>query len=311
MKNKTKTEKVDLSTKIGKLTLKNPILSASGTFGYANEFEKFVNVENIGAIVTKAITLNPREGNPQPRIKEVKQGLINSIGLENIGIYSFIEKKIPLLEEKNITYILNIAGSSEEEYLKLAQICEKQKIQAIELNLSCPNVKKGCLELGRDEQAFTSLLKKFRQIFSGTLIAKLSPNIPDPKKFAQIIKKSDCDAISAINTLKSIYITPRIKDDKFCFSSIKGGLSGPIIKPVALNFINEIKSEVDLPIIGMGGISNLNDIIEFFAIGSNAVQIGTANFTDPYIIQNLVKELQEFLIGNSINSFQDLINIRE
>lgn len=299
--------KPDLSVKIGKLKLKNPIITASGTFGYADEYEEFINLNNIGAVITKGITLKPTTGNPQPRIKEVKGGLINTIGLENIGIYAFIEQKLPILINKDITFIINIAGSTLNEYIELASICEANGIKAIELNLSCPNVEHGCLEFGRDENTLYKLLYSVRQVYTNTLIVKLGSNVSDPAKLAQIIEKTGADAISAINTIKSMHLNIAFNNGKFDYSYIKGGLSGPVIKPVALSFINEIRQSSNIPIIGMGGISNLNDIFEFMLVGSNAVQIGTANFTNQCISEQLAIDLENWLISHENKESERII----
>lgn len=302
-----KINKPDLSINIGKLQLKNPIITASGTFGYNDEYEEFINLDNIGAIVTKGITLEPRGGNPQPRIAEVKNGLINSIGLENVGIFSFLENKLPVLKEKNINFILNIAGFSFEEYIQLAHICQDYDIKAIELNVSCPNVKEGCLEFGRDKEILYKLVSEVREAYSNTLIVKLSPNVSSPAEIALEVQNAGADAISAINTVKAMNVSVAMEGNKLHSSFMKGGLSGPCIKPMALNFIHEISQLVSIPIIGMGGISNISDILEFIAVGSSAVQIGTSNFTNPCISEQLTRELEELLIQNNINSLQDLI----
>ncbi|OGI19552.1 MAG: dihydroorotate dehydrogenase B catalytic subunit [Candidatus Melainabacteria bacterium RIFOXYA12_FULL_32_12] len=301
------TVKPDLSLNIGKLKLKNPIITASGTFGYADEYEEFMSIQNIGAIVTKGITLDPRDGNPQPRIAEVKSGMLNSIGLENVGICSFIEHKLPILKERNINFILNIAGFSLEEYAQLAVICEKSEIPAIELNVSCPNVKAGCLEFGKDQETLYRLVSSVREVYSNTLIVKLSPNVSNPIEIALAVQKAGADAVSAINTVKGMQVNPIINNGKLEHSYIKGGYSGPAIKPIALSYIHEIKQVLDIPIIGMGGISNVDDVLEFIAVGSVAVQIGTANFTNPCISEQLAKDLENVLMQHNIMSLQDLI----
>lgn len=297
---------IDLSVKIGSLELINPVITASGTFGYNTEYEDFMDLKNIGAIVTKGITLNPRQGNPQPRIKEVPNGMINSIGLENIGIHEFIDKKLPVLKEKNINFILNIAGESPEEYKQIASICQRNNIQAIELNLSCPNVEKGCLEFGKDEETLYKLICKVREVFSKTLIVKLGSNVSFFEKIAVTVQKAGADAISAINTVKAMDIS--INNDYKGFKFIKGGLSGGCIKPLALNFIFEIRKHVDIPIIGMGGILSLNDMLEFFAAGSDAVQIGTGNFTYPNLSEKLAFELEDFMKNKGHKNIQELIS---
>ncbi|MEI8389330.1 MAG: dihydroorotate dehydrogenase [bacterium] len=298
--------KPDTSVNIGKLKLKNPILTASGTFGYTNEYDDFMKVANIGAIITKGITLNPKIGNSQPRIKEIKNGLINSIGLENTGIYDFIENKLPVLKENNINFAVNIAGSSIEEYVELAKICQTNNIPAIELNLSCPNVKCGCLEFGKDEETLYRLICQVRKNFENTIIVKLSSNVSFPEKMAMTAEKAGADAISAINTVKAMNID--INNNFKGFKFIKGGLSGSCIKPLALNFIYEIRQHTAIPIIGMGGISSFQDMLEFFAVGADAVQIGTANFTHPDISEKLVDELNSFMKQQNYSSLDDLLN---
>lgn len=300
-------QKPDLTVKIGKMALKNPIITASGTFGYADEFEGYVDLEKIGAIVTKGITLKPRKGNAQPRLKEYKSGLINSIGLENIGINAFIEKKVPLLYEKNIPFIVNIAGFAIEEYLELARICEVNKIEAIEVNVSCPNVKAGCLEFGTDGDILYKLISRIKEHYTGTVIVKLTPNVTDPAILATKAQQAGADAISAINTVRALNVNVQFKDGKFDVQKMKGGYSGPSIKPIALNYINTISQCVDIPIIGMGGITCFADMLEFFAVGSSAIQIGTANFTYPGIADHLRQELERFVIQNGFSSLNELL----
>lgn len=298
--------KPDLSVKIGSLVLKNPIITASGTFGYNTEYEDYMNLQTIGAIVTKGITLNPKAGNPQPRIKELPNGMINSIGLENVGIERFINEKLPLLTEQNIPFIVNVAGESIEEYQQIAGICEKNNIKAIELNLSCPNVEKGCLEFGKDADFLYKLISAVREVFTGALIVKLGTNISYPEKIAYAVQKAGADAISAINTVKAMHVN--INTDSNGFNFVKGGMSGKCIKPIALNFIYEIRKTVDIPIIGMGGIYTLTDALEFFAVGADAIQIGTGTFTTPNISQNLAEELNNYLSIKGYNNIRDLID---
>ncbi|OGI02635.1 MAG: dihydroorotate dehydrogenase B catalytic subunit [Candidatus Melainabacteria bacterium GWF2_37_15] len=293
-----------MKVKIGSLILQNPIITASGTFGYNTEYKDFMDLTKIGALITKGITLHPRQGNPQPRIKEVPNGMINSIGLENVGIHKFVEEKLPVLKENNITFIVNIAGESLEEYKQIAKICENNQLNAIELNLSCPNVEKGCLEFGKDEETICRLICSVREVFTGTLIVKLGTNVSFPEKIAWAVQKAGGDAISAINTVKAMNIN--INSDYKGYKFIKGGLSGKCIKPIALNFIYEIRQHTDLPIIGMGGINNLNDILEFIAVGADAIQIGTGTFTQPDISEKLADELNDFMETRGYNSIKEL-----
>lgn len=298
--------KIDLTTNLGKLELKNPIMTASGTFGYADEFNEFIDVSNLGAIVTKAITLAPREGNNHLRIFETKGGLINSIGLENVGIHKFFEDKLPVLKENNIEFIMNIAGSTLEEYVELAKICEKQAIKAIELNISCPNVKSGCLEFGVNEDSLSTLVKSVRQEYTGCLMVKLTPNVTSIEKIGEAAQKAGADVLSAINTMKAMGLKLDCINGKFQKKMIQGGLSGKAIKPIALGAVYRLSKAVDIPIVGMGGISCLDDVLEFLAVGADAVQIGTSNFTYPDLSENIVCELQDFIINNNFKNLSEL-----
>ena len=303
---------IDMNINLNGLKLKNPIITASGTYGYADEYDDFINVKNLGAIVTKAISLEPRKGNAGTRIMEIDGGMINSIGLENMGIKAFLENVLPILNSKNIDFIMNIAGATKEEYIELSQICETNKIKAIEMNLSCPNVKAGCLEFGTNEDTLYVLVKEVRENYNGTLITKLTPNVSNIEKLAVASQKAGADIISAINTVKATGIKLDFVKGKFYSKRINGGMSGKAIKPVALRAISAISKEIDIPIIGMGGISSLTDIFEFIAVGADAFQIGTANFTNPTIAEDLVNELAEFIENNGFNSFEELKNkIRE
>ncbi|MCR4880359.1 MAG: dihydroorotate dehydrogenase [bacterium] len=303
---------VDLSVNLNGLILKNPILTASGTYGYADEYDDFLSVKNIGAIVTKAISLEPRSGNTGRRIMETDAGMINSIGLENMGIKAFLENVLPKLEEERISYIVNIAGATFDEYIELGKICENSRIRAIELNLSCPNVHAGCLEFGTDEGSLYSLVNAVRNVYSGKLIAKLTPNVTDITKIAIAAQNAGADLISAINTVKASGVRISYVRGKFYQERINGGLSGMGIKPVALRAVSSISEAVNIPIIGMGGISSLNDIFEFISVGADAFQIGTANFTHPTIAEDLVNQLAEFIEYNGFASYEELKNkIRE
>ncbi len=299
------TTKPDSSVIIGKFKLKNPVLTASGTYGYANEYDEFLKVTDIGAIVTKGITLNPKAGNLQPRIKEVPNGLINSIGLENIGINNFIDTKLSILKDNKINFILNIAGESIEEYTQLAKICQSNNIEAVELNLSCPNVTCGCLEFGQDKETLYKLVSSVRKNYEGSLIVKLSSNVSFPEKMAKTAQDAGADAISAINTVKAMNIN--LNKNLKGFNFVKGGLSGSCIKPIALNFIYEIRQNVSIPIIGMGGIYCLDDMLEFFAVGADAIQIGTANFTHPNIAERLIFELNNLMQQQNYSSLNELV----
>lgn len=296
----------DLSVDFGKFKLQNPVMTASGTFGYCDEFDVFLNVKNLGAIVTKGVTLEERPGNEGRRIFECEAGMINRIGLENVGIEKFISKKLPKLKEKGINFVLNIAGSSVEDYVKLGEISQANNIRAIEINVSCPNVKSGCLEFGTDEKCLYELISRIREVYNGFLIVKLTPNVAEIEKLAVAAQKAGADCISAINTLKGLGVELNFNGTKVSKSFVQGGLSGKCVKPVALSMVKRIKEAVNLPIIGLGGISCLKDLLEFVAVGADAVQIGTENFTNPDIAERLTVELAEFIEKQGFKSFNNL-----
>ena len=297
---------VDLSVRKGKLSLKNPIMTASGTFGYADEFEDFIDVSRLGAVVTKAISLKPRPGNSWNRVIEVTSGMINSIGLENVGIEKFISDKLPVLRKKNIDFVVNLAGSGMDEYVELARICEANKIHAVELNVSCPNVKSGCLEFGTDAKTLGELVKSVRKVYNGCLIVKLTPNVTRIEDIALAAQENGADAVSAINTLKGLGMKLSFKNGKFYREQVIGGFSGMAVKPVALGVVNRLKQVLEIPIIGLGGIASMRDVLEFFAVGADAVQIGTANFTTPDISVRIIDELSAFMEENGFRTLEEL-----
>lgn len=298
---------IDLSLKIKDFELKNPIITASGTYGYNNEFEVFCNVKKLGAIATKGITLEPRLGNEGERIFETYGGMINRIGLENVGIDAFLKEKLPVLQKCNINFILNIAGNTVEDYIRLAQISqETDAIKAIELNVSCPNVKCGCIEFGTNKQALYELVSIVRKNYEKCLIVKLSPNVTSAEEIAEAAQSAGADAVSAINTVRGMGVKLDFSKGKFKKTTVSGGLSGKAIKPIALSFIDRISKVIDIPIIGMGGIHSLEDILEFFAVGAKAVQLGTANFTHPEIAEKLVNDLEEFMDVNGFKTLEEL-----
>lgn len=299
---------IDLSVDFGKFKLQNPVMTASGTFGYCDEFDAFLNVRNLGAIVTKGVTLEERPGNEGRRIFETTGGMINRIGLENVGIKKFVNKKLPELKEKGINFVLNIAGSSVEDYIKLSEICEANNIAAIETNVSCPNVKSGCLEFGTDEKSLYELISRIREVYNGFLIVKLTPNVTEIERLALAAQNAGADCISAINTLKGLGVELNFNGTKISKNFVQGGLSGRCVKPVALSMVKRIKEAVNLPIIGLGGISCLQDVLEFVAVGADAVQIGTENFTTPDISERLILELAEFI---EKQGFKDFNNLKE
>ena len=297
---------VDLSLKIKDFELKNPIITASGTYGYNNEFEVFCNVKNLGAIVTKGITVEPRLGNEGHRIFETQGGMINRIGLENVGINEFLKEKLPTLRSCDINFILNVAGNTPEDYIMLAKVAQENDIKAIELNVSCPNVKCGCIEYGVNKQALYELVRMVREEYEHCLIVKLSPNVTSAEDVATAAQGAGADAVSAINTVRGLGVKLDYANGKFRKTKVGGGLSGQCIKPIALSFIDRISKVIDIPIIGMGGIQSLDDILEFFAVGAKAVQIGTANFTHPDIAEKLVNDLKNFMEQNGFKTLTEL-----
>lgn len=297
---------VNLSLKINDFELNNPIITASGTYGYNNEFEVFCDVKKLGAVVTKGITVEPRLGNEGERIIETHGGMINRIGLENVGIHKFIEEKLPTLRKCGINFILNIAGNTPEDYIELAKIAQENDIKAIELNVSCPNVKCGCIEYGVNKQALHELVQMVRRNYNHCLIVKLSPNVTSAEDVATAAQGAGADAVSAINTVRGLGIKIDYVNGKFKKTSVGGGLSGKCIKPIALSFIDRISKVIDIPIIGMGGIHTLEDVFEFFSVGAKAVQIGTANFTHPDVAEKLINDLESFMLKNRFNTLEEL-----
>ena len=295
-----------LSVNLNGLELKNPIMTASGTYGYASEYNDFIDVSKLGAVVTKAISLNPRAGNKHLRITETRAGMINSIGLENVGIDKFIEIKVPELIENNIDYVMNVAGSTLDEYVQVAKKCDENGVKAIELNVSCPNVKSGCLEFGTDENSLYELVSAVRAVYNGFLIVKLTPNVTSIEKLGIAAEKAGANAVSAINTLKGTSIKIERVRGKFVKTIVQGGYSGIGIKPVAIGAVCRLSKVINIPIIGIGGIETLDDVLEFFAAGAEAVQIGTANFTHPETAEKLVDELEEYITKNGFESLDEL-----
>ena len=298
--------KTELISKTHSLLLQMPIFGASGTYGYVGEFENYLDENYKYGIVTKGLTLEERQGNSGDRIFETTAGMINRIGLENIGIERFLDEKLPDLKTKNIDFILNIAGSCIEDYEKLAEISNKNGIKAVEVNVSCPNVKSGCLEFGKNPEALKELVSLIRSKYDGFLIVKLSPNVSDIKPLVAAAESAGADCISAINTVHGLGVKLKFNGNLIIKNSVQGGLSGRCIKPVALYYVNQIRSVTNLPIIGIGGISCLDDILEFISVGADCVQVGTENFTNPSLISDLAKDLHNFILKQGFKDFDDL-----
>lgn len=286
---------IDLSVRIGKLQLKNPVMLASGTVGYGNEIAELTDLDAIGAIVTKSVSLKPRKGNAPQRIIETPAGMLNAIGLANVGVEKFITEKIPFLKPLKSAVICNIAASSIEEYVECARILTTEDtIKGFEINVSCPNVKEGGLVFGNDVIMVGRITEKVRAVTDKPLIIKLSPNVADIASFAQAVKEEGGDAVSAINTLVGTCFNIYTRKPKIF--NVTGGLSGPAIKPVALAKVLEIKRKVEIPIIGIGGIMTWKDAVEFMIVGASAVQLGTVNFINPNAGVEMLQGLREYCV---------------
>ena len=297
---------LNTSVKIGSLILKNPVTVASGTAGYGEELSNFIDLSKLGAIFTKGLSLEPRAGNKGLRIIETPSGVLNSIGLQNVGLKMFIEEKLPFLLRKEATVIPNVAGHSIEENVELCQVLSETKgIAAIELNVSCPNVEDGGLSFSNNLNIFTKLLDRVRKVTKCILIVKLSPNTEDITRFAKRAGETGADAVSAINTILGMKID--IKSKKPHFQRKTAGLSGPAIKPIAVRLIYEIFEKVDIPIIGLGGIACMEDVIEFIMAGATAVSIGTMNLVDPAVSQDCVEKLKEYMLAENIEDINEMI----
>ena len=293
------------SVRIGGLTLKNPVTVASGTAAYGEELSKFIDIGSLGAVFTKGLNLEPRDGNAGNRVIETPSGLLNSIGLENVGLKEFLDHKLPFLLAKNATVIPNIAGRSEEENVELCSILSNTHgIEALELNVSCPNVKEGGMAFGTDINIFTKLLEKTRKAAKGTLIVKLSPNVTDIASFAVRAEETGIDAVSAVNTFLGMKID--VKTKKPYFLNKTAGLSGPAIRPLAVRAVYQIYERVKIPVIGEGGISSFDDMLEFMFAGAAAISVGTMNFVEPSLSQNLIDKFKEYLKQNNLGGTKEV-----
>jgi dihydroorotate dehydrogenase (NAD+) catalytic subunit len=299
-------QKPDLSVKIGSMTLKNPVIAASGTFGFGEEFEDFFDISLLGAIITKGISLKPMAGNPPPRIFETEGGIINSIGLQNPGFQDFIKDKLPYYKKIKSHLIVNFFGNTPKEYIELARRLDGiLGISGLEMNISCPNVKKEGIIFGTDPQMAYHLVKKVRKSTKLPLIVKLSPNVTDIASLAKSAEEGGADAVSLVNTFKAMAINIHSKKPEL--GNVIGGLSGPAIKPIALRMVWEVNQTVKIPIIGMGGIMKVEDAIEFILAGASAIQIGTANLVNPRIGLEVIQGINKYLIQNKIERIQILI----
>ncbi len=296
-----------LSVNIGAgVILKNPILTASGTFGYGDEFAELFDLSALGGIVTKAVTPEVRIGNPMPRIAETEYGMLNSIGLANLGLNDFITRKVPVIEKFNTVVFVNVAGKELKDYIKVAEkLNDIGCIQGIEVNISCPNVKEGGVAFGTDPKVAAEVTREVRKVYKKHIMVKLSPNVTDITSIAKAVEAEGADSLSLINTLFGMAID--IKTFRPKIKSVVAGYSGPAIKPVALQAVYKCSKAVKIPLIGMGGICSAEDVVEFMLAGATAVQIGTANFTNPLSSLNIAKDLEKLLKGRKIADINSLV----
>ena len=305
-----KIKKADLRVNIAGLDLVNPVLTASGTFGYGIEYQDFIDLSQLGGVIVKGTTLQPREGNPYPRMAETAQGMLNCVGLQNKGVDYFCEHIYPQIKDIKTNMIVNVSGNSPEDYAECARrIDELDCIPAIELNISCPNVKHGGMAFGTTPEGAASVVKAVREAYKKTLIVKLSPNVSSITDIALAVQDAGADAVSLINTLMGMAID--IEKRKRVLSIGTGGLSGPAVKPVALRMVYQVARAVQIPVIGLGGISNAKDAIEFLLAGASAIEIGTANFLDPAISVKVAQGINEYLDKHGFASVKDIVGICE
>lgn len=297
---------VNLGVNIGRLELKNPVMTASGTFGNGSEFDDFYDVSRLGGILLKGTTMEHREGNPYPRMAETPSGMLNSVGLQNRGIDYFEKVIYPKVSEYDTNVIVNINGNYLEDYIELAsRVNLLDKIAAVELNISCPNVKMGGMAFGTNPASAREVTREVRKVYSRSLIVKLSPNVTNISEFARIAEEEGADSVSLVNTLLGMAIDA--EKMKPTLSTITGGLSGPAIKPVALRMVWQVAKAVKIPVIGMGGIMNATDAIEFFLAGATAIQVGTASFIDPMAAVKIIDGIQSYLEKKGLNDIHDII----
>jgi dihydroorotate dehydrogenase (NAD+) catalytic subunit len=297
---------VNLGFSIGDLRFKNPVLTASGTFGYGSEYDDFLEVSRLGGIVLKGTTLEPREGNRYPRMAETPYGMLNAVGLQNKGIDYFEKSIYPRIQSYETNIIVNINGSYIEDYVALAERINKlEKIPAVELNISCPNVKMGGMAFGTNLDSAREVTRKVRAVYSKKLIVKLSPNVTNITDFARIVEEEGADSVSLINTLLGMSVN--VEKMKPALSTITGGLSGPAIKPVALRMVWQVANAVKIPVIGMGGIMNTYDALEFLLAGACAIQVGTASFIDPQISLKILDGIENYLIKKGFSDIKEIV----
>ena len=300
----------DLRTSIGKLELANPVMTASGTFGYGTEFADFVDLDKLGGVIVKGTTLHHREGNPYPRMAETPSGMLNAVGLQNKGVDYFCEHIYPTIKDYNTRMIVNVSGSAVEDYVATAErINALENIPAIELNISCPNVKQGGMAFGVTAKGAEEVVSAVRKAYDKTLIVKLSPNVTDITEIARAAEAAGADSVSLINTLLGMAIDAERR--RPVLSTITGGMSGPAVKPIALRMVWQVAKAVNIPVVGLGGITNATDAIEFLLAGASAIEVGTANFIDPAVTGKIVDGINDYLDRHGFSSVRDIIGSLE
>lgn len=301
---------VDLSVKLGRLQLKNPVMTASGTFGYGTEYSDFMDISRIGGIIVKGTTLRDRQGNAYPRMAETPSGMLNAVGLQNKGVDYFIEQIYPTVKDIDTDIFVNVSGSTLEDYIITAErLNDLEKIPGIELNISCPNVKEGGMAFGVSCISAAQVVKAVRRVYKNELMVKLSPNVTDISEIARAVEAEGADSISLINTLLGMAINAEKR--KPILSTVTGGLSGPAVKPIALRMVWQVAKAVKVPVVGMGGIMNATDAIEFMLAGASAIQVGTANFIDPTVTIKVLEGIEEYLKRHGYSSVTDIIGALE
>jgi dihydroorotate dehydrogenase (NAD+) catalytic subunit len=297
---------MDLSVCIGSLTLKNPVIAASGCFGYGVEYADVVELSSLGAIVSKGLFLKEREGHPAPRIVETPAGMLNAIGLQGIGVHRFIDEKLPELRARGATVIVNVCGTTLDEYVEVSRILsEAEGVAGLELNISCPNIKEGGIQFGCSLHGTFDVVSAVRKVTALPVIPKLTPNVTDVASFARAAEEAGADAVSLVNTFLAMVLDVETRCPKI--SNVVGGLSGPAIRPIAVRMVYECRQTVKIPILGMGGIADARDALEFIIAGASAVQVGTASFVDPFIWTKLIDGISDYLTRHNVARVADLV----
>ena len=297
---------MDLSVRIGSLELRNPLIAASGCFGYGVEYADFVDLSTLGGVAVKGLFLSEREGHPPPRIVETPAGMLNAIGLQGIGVRRFVDEKLPELRARRATVIVNVCGTTLDEYVEVSRILSAAEgVHAIELNISCPNIKEGGIQFGCSLTGTYGVVSAVRKVTTLPVVPKLTPNVTDVASFAKAAEEAGADAVSLVNTFLAMVIDVESRRPKI--SNVVGGLSGPAIRPIAVRMVYECRQAVKIPIIGMGGIADARDVLEFMIAGATAVQVGTANFVDPLIWPKLIDGLRDYMTRHRIDRIDSLV----